>query len=257
MSIIVSSSCFWQLAPGYLGPRVIRRKPIYRVDTVGKGLPAQPPDCVFDSEPYQPPPLCVILLSQCPFLYHSTLTMVRLILFSGSQSPLPVRYARPSKPTLAIPPLVHRALHTALDAQPPSALFDKSADTLVIPNPSAFVKHTSGGDKEYEVTVKIQVSAATPSSYYQTVKDALQVLADRKGLAAADIVLVGLPDGANCGCNAFRSSANVIPSCQLGRLLEVSGGHSQCPAVGYAKHSGANTFEAQRYSGAVCQRAQR
>lgn len=165
-------------------------------------------------------------LSTAPLSY-STLSSrhiihtMRLLLFSGSQSPLAVRYPHPDKPVLALPPLVHRALHTALDAQPPSALIDTASDTLVIPNPAALTKQTTtplGEDTEYEVTVKIQLLAAVPpASYVHAVKEALQTLSDRKGLSRATVVLVGLPDGtsgepSSCTCLFSDVLSHQMPS---------------------------------------------
>ncbi|KAK8865606.1 hypothetical protein IAR55_000750 [Kwoniella newhampshirensis] len=62
-----------------------------------------------------------------------------LILFTTSQTPLPVRYPHPRKPQLVLPPLVHRSLHNALDGEGPSVLNDEA--TLVIPHPDGLVKN--------------------------------------------------------------------------------------------------------------------
>ncbi|WWD18217.1 hypothetical protein CI109_102667 [Kwoniella shandongensis] len=69
-----------------------------------------------------------------------------LILFTTSQTALPVRYAHPSKPTLVIPPLVHRSLHNALDGDAQSALLlgdqaGSSSGRLIIPHPDGLIKH--------------------------------------------------------------------------------------------------------------------
>lgn len=115
---------------------------------------------------------------------------MRLLIFSGAQAPLPVRYPHPSKPRLTLPPLVHRSLHTALDAQPPSAQIE--AGQLIIPHPSALNKHT--GSEDNEVTIKIQVTGGEPSTYLHTIREALGELASRKGLVCIDTALIGLPE---------------------------------------------------------------
>lgn len=123
---------------------------------------------------------------------------MNLLLFSGSQSPLPVRYPHPSRPTLVLPPLVHRALHTALDAQPPSVLSESSNNALIIPHPGALSKHTlsQGTGSEYEITVKVQLSGSrSAESIVTCIRKALHVLGDVKGLTSIDIVLLGLPEG--------------------------------------------------------------
>lgn len=114
--------------------------------------------------------------------------MVGLLVFSGSQAPLPVRYPHPAKPKLALPPLVHRSLHTALDAQPPSALFQDNL--LSIPQPGTLVKHAPESD--HEVTVKIQVDNGSPNAL-AAITEALDTLAQHKGLSTIDTALVGLP----------------------------------------------------------------
>ncbi|CAK9782255.1 hypothetical protein CC85DRAFT_325376 [Cutaneotrichosporon oleaginosum] len=115
--------------------------------------------------------------------------MVRLLLFAGTQSPLPVRYPHPDKPRLALPPLVHRSLHTALDAAPPSALF---ADGLLsIPQPGSLHKHAR--DADHDATVKVQVYAG--GEYLPAIEEALGTLARVKGLSEVETGLVGLPAG--------------------------------------------------------------
>jgi len=137
--------------------------------------------------------------------------MPRLILFSGSQSPLAVRYPRPAKSPLVLPPLVHRALHTALDPQQPSVLVD--SDTVTIPHPGALAKHAiSDGEyeKEYETTVKIQLTEARdPSTVVGLIREALQVLAERKGLNTVDVVLLGLPEDVDGGNGGTRRDADM------------------------------------------------
>lgn len=133
---------------------------------------------------------------------HYLSQMPRLLLFSGSQSPLSVRYPRPAKSNLVLPPLVHRALHTALDPQQPSALVD--SDTVIIPHPGALSKHAFT-DGEYETTVKFQLTEAhTPETVVGFIREALRVLAERKGLNVIDVLLLGLPENVDGGkINAF------------------------------------------------------
>ncbi|WOO85725.1 uncharacterized protein LOC62_07G009218 [Vanrija pseudolonga] len=122
--------------------------------------------------------------------------MVHLLLFSGVQAPLQVRYSRPAKPKYDLPPLVHRALHTALDSKPASASYDAGADLLIIPRPGTLHKHSWDACSlaDYDVTVKIQiVNKGTAASYAAEVSKALQTLAEHKGLELLDTVLVGLP----------------------------------------------------------------
>lgn len=115
-----------------------------------------------------------------------------MLIFSGAQAPLPVRYPYPAKPKLALPPLVHRSLHTALDVQPPSAQFDSGSGILVIPHPAALTKHSASDD--HEVTIKVQITGGDPSTYLSSIQDAIQVLASRKGLSSIDTALIGLPE---------------------------------------------------------------
>ncbi len=123
--------------------------------------------------------------------------MVRLLLFAGSQSPLPVRYPHPDKPRLALPPLVHRSLHTALDAAPPSALF---ADGLLsIPQPGSLHKHAVEAD--HDATVKVQVCAGA-ADHLAAIEEALSTLARVKGLSVVETGLVGLPAGPGGECGA-------------------------------------------------------
>ncbi|BEJ18181.1 hypothetical protein CspHIS471_0704580 [Cutaneotrichosporon sp. HIS471] len=116
--------------------------------------------------------------------------MVRLLLFAGSQSPLPIRYPHPDKPRLALPPLVHRSLHTALDAAPPSALF--SDDLLSIPQPGTLHKHEP--ETDHDATVKVQVCAGA-TDYLAAIEEALGTVARVKGLSVVETGLVGLPAG--------------------------------------------------------------
>jgi hypothetical protein len=150
--------------------------------------------------------LLIVFIDSSVALASSTpTTTMRFLLFSGSQSPLAVRYPRPAKSTLVLPPFVHRALHTALDQSQPSATVEASTDALLIPNPSALAKHTfgSGDEAQYEATVKIQLTEArTAQGVVDAIKDALQVLAQSKGLTTIDVILLGLPedvDGERCG----------------------------------------------------------
>lgn len=126
------------------------------------------------------------------------LPTMRLLLFSGSQSPLAVRYPHPSNPRLVLPPLVHRALHTALDAKPPSAALNSNTDTLIIPKPEALNKHTPAEyeQEDFEVTVKIQLRRPqSTEADLESIRSALEILSTRKGLSSPDVVLVGLPEG--------------------------------------------------------------
>lgn len=126
------------------------------------------------------------------------LPIMRLLLFSGSQSPLAVRYPHPQDPKLVLPPLVHRALHTALDAKPPSAALNPHTDTLIIPKPEALNKHTpvEYEQEDFEVTVKIQLRREqSTAAYLESIRSALEILSFRKGLSVSDVVLIGLPKG--------------------------------------------------------------
>ncbi|EJT45443.1 hypothetical protein A1Q1_06059 [Trichosporon asahii var. asahii CBS 2479] len=123
---------------------------------------------------------------------------MRLLLFSGSQSPLAVRYPHPKDPKLVLPPLVHRALHTALDTKPPSAALNSHTNTLIIPKPEALNKHTPAEyeQEDFEVTVKIQLRREqSTQEYLESIRSALEILSTRKGLSTPDVVLVGLPEG--------------------------------------------------------------
>lgn len=123
---------------------------------------------------------------------------MRLLLFSGSQSPLAVRYPHPKSPKLVLPPLVHRALHTALDAKPPSAALNSHTDTLIIPKPEALNKHAPAEyeHEDFEVTVKIQLRRQqSTEAQLDSIRSALEILSTRKGLSSPDVVLVGLPEG--------------------------------------------------------------
>ncbi|WVR05571.1 hypothetical protein IAU60_002590 [Kwoniella sp. DSM 27419] len=68
-----------------------------------------------------------------------------LYIFTTAQTALPVRYARPRKPILNLPSLVHRTLHTALDGEPASILYvnqeEGSRGWVIIPHPDTLVKH--------------------------------------------------------------------------------------------------------------------
>lgn len=131
---------------------------------------------------------------------------MRLLLFSGSQSPLAVRYPHPKNPKLVLPPLVHRALHTALDAKPPSAALNSHTNTLIIPKPEALNKHTPAEyeHEDFEVTVKIQLrKQRSTAEYLDDIRSALEILSNRKGLSSPDVVLVGLPEGS---CERARAA---------------------------------------------------
>ena len=62
-----------------------------------------------------------------------------LLVFTTSQIALPRRYPHPHKPNLIVPPLIHRALHSAFDPDPPRV--SVSGSTIIIPDPESIVKH--------------------------------------------------------------------------------------------------------------------
>lgn len=113
-----------------------------------------------------------------------------LYIFTTSQSPLAARYPRPTKPSLIVPPLVHRSLHLALDQSPPSLHIEGQAG-LIIPHPDQLRKHAPHHD-EIEVTLKIHlVGDASGVERSQWVLDALELLDRHLGLKGADTMLVG------------------------------------------------------------------
>ena len=150
-----------------------------------------------------------------------------LLLFTTSQSPLPVRFPHPRKPILLLPPLVHRTLHAALDATPPSTAFISSSSqpTVIIPHPETLRKHdvpchrspptrtsttgtrtstdhpaettqpafsNHGSEIDAEVTVKIHLIRSAPSTTRaEWVTNALDLLEKYKGLGSVDTLLVG------------------------------------------------------------------
>ena len=149
----------------------------------------------------------------------SSATHPSLVIFTTSQSPLPIRFPRPHKPTLNLPALVHRSLHSALDASPPS--LSTQDGTLIIPHPDTLIKHdvpphhthpahtstdaaraaqpeaagtgsAKGDELEAEITVKIHlVGDGSPSTRAQWVDDALETLRRHKGLSEIDTLLIG------------------------------------------------------------------
>ena len=139
----------------------------------------------------------------------STSTSTPLYILTTSHTPLPARYPHPHKPTLLLPPLVHRSLHSALDAKPPSAFFSPSSSTIIIPHPDTLLKHdvpsrltppdtsTTGleSDKDEidaEVTVKLHlVAPADPRTRAGWVTESLGFLAEYKGLGSIETLLVG------------------------------------------------------------------
>lgn len=118
-------------------------------------------------------------------------TSTPLYIFTTSQAPLAARYPRPAKPTLIVPPLIHRSLHQALDLTPPS-LGQSSDGGLVIPHPDLLRKHDLTEDGETEVTLKIHlVGEADAQERHRWVEDALGLLDTHLGIKGADTLLVG------------------------------------------------------------------
>ena len=125
-----------------------------------------------------------------------------LYILTTSQSPLPPRYPRPHKPILLLPPLFHRTLHSALDANPPSA--SSSSTAVIIPHIDSIVKHdvpaqiqngsplTDSDGADAEVTVKLHlIGSADASTRAGWISEALEFLERRKGLGCVDTLLVG------------------------------------------------------------------
>ncbi|EIW72709.1 hypothetical protein TREMEDRAFT_58878 [Tremella mesenterica DSM 1558] len=153
----------------------------------------------------------------------SSPTLTPLYLITTSQTPLPLRFPRPQKPNLVVPPLIHRSLHSALDADPPSIV--KSKGTLWIPDPLTVSKHDlpsiqsnlplptppssaiiensqppnliinhthARGNENDELTVKLHlVGSASPSIKAKWVEEALRILGEIKGLYGANHLLLG------------------------------------------------------------------
>ncbi|ODO07615.1 hypothetical protein L198_01196 [Cryptococcus wingfieldii CBS 7118] len=130
-----------------------------------------------------------------------------LLLFTTSQTPLPLRYPHPQKPTLALPPLLHRSLHTALDRDDPSLRWQDGAICILdpqslgrsepLPVENGHAAPESVHD-EREVTVKVHLVAAGPedgpgsaSTRAGYVPEALALLQTTKGLGLPDNLLVG------------------------------------------------------------------
>ena len=122
-----------------------------------------------------------------------------LYIFTTSQTPLAARYPRPTKPTLNVPPLIHRSLHQSLDQSPPSLLINENGGGggggITIPHPDQLRKHdipVAPEHDEVEVTLKIHLvgdgSAEERSGWVQ---DALGLLDTHLGLGGADTLLVG------------------------------------------------------------------
>ncbi|KAK1927682.1 hypothetical protein DB88DRAFT_478877 [Papiliotrema laurentii] len=150
------------------------------------------------------------------------MTPPSILLLTTSQAPLAIRFPRPHKPTLNLPVLVHRSLHSALDAIPPSVQTDSTLASVVIPHPDTLVKHDvpirhrhpsahsplgpddvnavsqpeassgQGDELEAETTVKVHlVGAASAETRAEWVRDALEALETLKGLSEVDTLLVG------------------------------------------------------------------
>ena len=100
-----------------------------------------------------------------------------LLLFTTTQTPLPVRYPSPeSQKSLLIPPLLHASLHLAIDRAPQSlTLTDEGV--LMIPNPEDRIDEINGNrsgadvdadgdeaaDADTEITVKFHVVSNSPA----------------------------------------------------------------------------------------------
>lgn len=150
------------------------------------------------------------------------MTPPSILLLTTSQAPLAIRFPRPHKPTLNLPVLVHRSLHSALDAIPPSVQTDSTLASVVIPHPDTLVRHDvpirhrhpsahsplgpddvnavsqpeassgQGDELEAETTVKVHlVGAASAETRAEWVRDALEALETLKGLSEVDTLLVG------------------------------------------------------------------
>lgn len=143
-------------------------------------------------------------------------TQQPLYIFTTSQTPLGARYPRPAKPTLIVPPLIHRSLHQALDQTPPSIgqspSTNVSSDTasnvlgdrngskvkcegITIPHPDQLRKHdipSASEHEDVEVTLKIHlVGSGSAEERSQWVLDALALVDTHLGLGGADTLLVG------------------------------------------------------------------
>ncbi|GFZ43377.1 hypothetical protein JCM24511_01097 [Saitozyma sp. JCM 24511] len=166
-----------------------------------------------------------------------------LLLFTTSPNPLTLRYPRPYKPVLVLPPLLHRALHAALDQDPPSALLQHQPSpqgrrTLVIPQPDSLLKHDLplASETDAEVTLKLHLVAdGTTEERVAWVEEALRILATHKGLSGADHLLVGFrgvdykgkktaaSEFFGCGAEGLESgmgSEHVAPETEL-QVLEI------------------------------------
>lgn len=147
-----------------------------------------------------------------------------ILIFTSSQSSLPIRTPRPRKPILNLPAIIHRALHSALDPSPPSFQISPES-TIIIPHPDTLIKHdvppnhshpphtvssdaaeingtsqpeaggtgsAKGDELEAEITVKVHLIApGVPQERAQWVIDALESLRANKGLTEVDTLLVG------------------------------------------------------------------
>lgn len=187
----------------------------------------------------------------------SSIAQPSLLIFTTSQSPLPVRFPRPHKPTLNLPALVHRSLHSALDVSPPS--ISTLDGTIIIPHPDTLIKHdvppdhahpphtstdaalsaqpeaagtrsAKGDELEAEITVKIHlVGEGSPSTRAQWVDDALETLRRHKGLSEIDTLLVGFKgvdykgkrtiaaDFFGCGAEGLTSDVPAVVSEQAAK----------------------------------------
>ncbi|KAL7423556.1 hypothetical protein Q5752_001136 [Cryptotrichosporon argae] len=139
-------------------------------------------------------------------------------ILTTSQSPLAVPFAAPPKRVLRLPPLVHRALHAALDGEP-SVL--SAGGVLTVPHPDSVPRHDEptsnassssnningngngngdggeGGDGAYgaladdDITLRLHLPRGPAAALAEDIKSALAVLAETKGIARADVLLVG------------------------------------------------------------------
>lgn len=107
---------------------------------------------------------------------------------------MPGRYPRPAKPTLIVPPLIHRSLHQALDQSPPS-LSISSTKAITIPHIDHLRKHdipSASERDDVEITLKIHlVGPAEPTEKAGWVKEALGLVQTALGIGGADTLLIG------------------------------------------------------------------
>ncbi|WVQ71320.1 hypothetical protein IAR50_000848 [Cryptococcus sp. DSM 104548] len=133
--------------------------------------------------------------------------MAALLLFPTATAPLPLRYPHPTAPALALPALLHRSLHAALDRDHPSLCWHNTA--ISIPDPSSLspapplvvedgLAAPDSVQDERELTVKLHLVASPPGDGPGSartragyVPEALALLQTTKGLGLPDNLLVG------------------------------------------------------------------